>query len=243
MQHPALALGEKLSSQPGAGQAAAGMPAHSAARLSETFQPEISLPYQPGLRYSQAMQRRANRMTRRQLIEDFVARPAAALLAVRAHAGVRIGVIHYLKSLGHARGPRYLDGKTHDGTVSLVRGLVKPFSGTKWQIVSLGGGIVGLRCRGDENGPRWLDGRTHDGSIGLAPHTKAPFTGTRWQIIEADGGFVLKCLGAIEGPRWLDGRTHNGSVGLAKVTTPPFTGTKWEIGVYPVCTDEPCALP
>jgi len=182
-------------------------------------------------------------VTRRQLIQSLAGGPAAALLVLRGQAAVKVGAIHYLKCLGDARGPRYLDGRTHDGTVALVPALVKPFSGTKWQIVAAGNDTVALRCRGDIDGPRWLDGRTHNGSIGLAPHTKAPFTGTRWQIIEIKGGLALKCLGAAEGARWLDGRTHNGSVGLANVTTPPFTGTRWEIAPYPVCTDEPCNLP
>jgi hypothetical protein len=182
-------------------------------------------------------------MTRRQLIHTLAGAPAAALLVVKGQATVQPGQTHYLKSLGHVRGSRFLDGRTHNGTVALVPALVKPFSGTKWEVVSLGAGVVGLRCQGDLKGPRWLDGRTHDGTVGLAPNTKAPFTGTRWQIIEVNGGFTLKCLGTSEGPRWLDGRSHDGTVALAKVTTPPFTGTKWEINLYPACFDEPCPLP
>jgi hypothetical protein len=180
-------------------------------------------------------------MTRRQLIKGLAGGPAATLVAVRCNAAVKLGAVHYLKCLGTAQGPRYLDGRTHNGTLALVPDLVKPL--TKWQIVRTGEGKVAFQCRGDVIGPRWLDGRTHNGSVGLAPHTKAPFSGTQWEIVEVNGGFALRCLGAIEGPRWLDGRTHNGSVGLAKVTTPPFTGTKWEIGLYPVCIDEPCSLP
>jgi hypothetical protein len=182
-------------------------------------------------------------MTRRQLIHSLAGGSAITLLRVRGQATVKLGSIHYIKCLGSAPGPRYLDGRTRDGTVALVPKLVKPFSGTKWQIVSAGSGTVALKCRGDLEGRRWLDGRTNDGTIGLAPNTNAPFSGTRWQIVEVDGGVTLKCLGAVEGPRWLDGRTHDGSVGQAKVTTPPFTGTKWEIGLYPVCIDQPCSLP
>lgn len=182
-------------------------------------------------------------MTRREWIQSLAAVPAATLLAVKGQGAIRLGSIHYLRCLGDRNGPRYLDGRTHNGTLGLVPGLVKPYSGTKWQIVDAGHGTVALKCRGALDGPRWLDGRTHNGSIGLAPTANRPYTGTRWQIIEANGGFTLKCLGDADGPRWLDGRTHNGSVGLAAGTAPPFTGTKWEIGVYPTCIDEGCNLP
>jgi hypothetical protein len=167
-----------------------------------------------------------------------------ALIAVPIFAlELAFNEIYSLKCLGNVDGPRYLDGHTHDGTVALVRDLVKPFSGTKWQLVRAGNGTVAFRCRGNMEGPRWLDGRTNNGTVGLAPTTNAPFTGTRWQIVEVPGGVNLKCLGNIEGPRFLDGRTGSGSVGLAKTTDAPFTGTRWKLALYPHCFDEPCALP
>ena len=182
-------------------------------------------------------------MKRRELLQTLAGAPAASLLVMKAEALVVPNAIHCIRCLGAANGPRYLDGRTHNGTVGLVRDLVKPYSGTKWQLVRAGEGIFALKCRGDLNGPRWLDGRTHNGTIGLAPEPKAPYTGTRWHLVEVNGGYVLKCLGALDGPRYLDGRTQSASVGLAAGTAPPFTGTRWEIRPYPVCTDEPCSLP
>ena len=146
-----------------------------------------------------------------------------------------------LKCLGNVNGPRWLDGRTANGTVGLAPSLTKKYSGTKWLVVKAGEGVIALKCLGVINGPRWLDGRTADGTVGLAPNTSKPFTGTRWQIVQVDPNnpniVTLKCLGDINGPRWLDGRTGNGTVGLAPRTDPPFTGTKWEVEGYPVPFD------
>jgi hypothetical protein len=145
------------------------------------------------------------------------------------------------KSLGNRNGPRWLDGRTREGTVGLAPVLGRHYTGTKWAVVKAGEGIIALKCLGHLDGNRWLDGRTHNATVGLAPHTNRPFTGVRWQVVEADQNnpsFVfLKCLGLAEGPRWLDGRTHDGTVGLAPRTDPPFTGTKWEVQQYPVIPD------
>jgi hypothetical protein len=146
-----------------------------------------------------------------------------------------------LRCLGNIPGPRYLDGRTADGTVGLAPDLTARYSGTKWRVYRAGDGVVALFCLGTTQGPRWLDGRTADGTVGLAPGTKKPYTGTRWQVVQLDSGnpniVALKCLGDINGPRWLDGRTANGSVGLASTTQPPFTGTRWEVRLYPVSFD------
>jgi hypothetical protein len=167
-----------------------------------------------------------------------------APLALRADiAGLKPGTIYYLKCLGNLPGLRYLDGRTQNRTVGLVKELVKPFTGTKWRVFAAGGGAVSFQCLGNIEGARWLDGRTTDGSVGLAPNRQGQFTGTRWEAIELNGIYMLKCLGTINGPRWLDGRTQNGSVALANTTDPPFTGTKWEIRPYPACFDDPCNLP
>jgi hypothetical protein len=147
-----------------------------------------------------------------------------------------------LRCLGDQPGPRFLDGRTHDGTVGLAPKTGDPFTGTKWEVVRAGAGIIALKCLGQLEGPRWLDGRTHNGTVGLAPNPKPPFTGTRWKIVQVDAHnpdiVELHCEGALDGPRWLDGRTNNGSVGLAAVTTPPFTGTRWEVQAYPVRLDQ-----
>jgi hypothetical protein len=142
-----------------------------------------------------------------------------------------------LRCLGNIPGPRYLDGRTANGTVGLAPNLSPEFSGTRWRVVRVGDGVVELKCLGNIEGPRWLDGRTADGTVGLAPNTNRPFTGTRWQVIQVGYNspniVVLKCLGDIEGPRWLNGRTADGTVGVAATTEPPFTGTKWEVRLYP----------
>jgi hypothetical protein len=138
-----------------------------------------------------------------------------------------------LRCLGNIPGPRYLDGRTANGTVGLAPNLRPKFTGTKWRVVRAGDGAVALQCLGDLEGPRWLDGRTADGTVGLAPNRNKPFTGTRWQVFQVSDDnpyiVVLKCLGDIQGPRWLDGRTADGTVGVAANTEPPFTGTKWEV--------------
>jgi hypothetical protein len=138
-----------------------------------------------------------------------------------------------LKCLGNIPGPRYLDGRTANGTVGLAPNTNPEFTGTRWRVVRVGDGVVELKCLGNIEGPRWLDGRTADGTVGLAPNTNRPFTGTRWQVIQAaynNPNIVeLKCLGDIEGPRWLNGKTADGTVGVAPMTEPPFTGTKWEV--------------
>ncbi len=39
-----------------------------------------------------------------------------------------------LKCLGHIEGPRWLDGRTHNGSVGLAKTTEPPFTGTKWQV-------------------------------------------------------------------------------------------------------------
>jgi hypothetical protein len=142
-----------------------------------------------------------------------------------------------LRCLGNIPGPRFLNGRTANGTVGLAPSLGPEFNGTEWRVIRAGDGVVELRCLGDIEGPRWLDGRTADGTVGLAANTNRPFTGTRWQVVQV--GYdnpnivALRCLGDIPGPRWLDGRTADGTVGVAATTEPPFTGTKWEVRLYP----------
>jgi hypothetical protein len=159
----------------------------------------------------------------------FCSRPVGAQV-------LKAGTIVSLRCLGNIPGPRYLDGRTANGTVGLAPNSTSQFTGTKWLVIRAGAGVVALKCLGEVEGPRWLDGRTADGSTGLAPNTDMPFTGTRWQVVRVhdDGPNIveLRCLGDIRGPRWLDGRTADGTVGLAPLTEPPFTGTKWEVSPY-----------
>ena len=180
-------------------------------------------------------------MERRDFLQSLVGGSLIFFVPARLSAQVYRFAPVALKSLGHINGPRFLDGRTHNGTVGLAPELTKTYSGTKWSFVRASEGVFVLKCLGLVEGPRWLDGRTHNGTVGLASQTAKPFTGTRWQLVQADQNNLnivrFKCLGDLEGPRWLDGRTHNGTVGLAARTDPPFTGTKWEIQPYPVITD------
>src|SRR5262245_7952463 len=101
-----------------------------------------------------------------------------------------------LESMGHVQGPRFLDGRTQDGSVGLAGTTDPPFTGTQWMAIGLVRGVVILQCLGDIEGPRFLDGRTLDGSVGLAQSTGPPFSGTKWKIAPAGDGIVtLWCLG------------------------------------------------
>ena len=91
-----------------------------------------------------------------------------------------------LRCLGNIPGPRYLDGRTANGTVGLAPNLSPQFTGTEWRVVRTGDGVVELKCLGDIEGPRWLNGRTADGTVGVAPTTEPPFTGTKWEVIPID---------------------------------------------------------
>jgi hypothetical protein len=91
-----------------------------------------------------------------------------------------------MKCLGDIEGPRWLDGRTADGTVGLAPNTNRPFTGTRWQVLEVGDNIVALKCLGDIGGPRWLDGRTADGTVGLAATTEPSFTGTKWEVVPID---------------------------------------------------------
>jgi hypothetical protein len=72
-----------------------------------------------------------------------------------------------LECLGDKPGPRFLDGRTGDGTVGLVPQIkTKTFSGTQWLVHMNSEGQLFLECRGNVEGPRFLDGRTADGRSG-----------------------------------------------------------------------------
>jgi hypothetical protein len=139
------------------------------------------------------------------------------------------GELVILQCLGELPGVRFLDGRTHNGTVGLSPTTADPFTGTLWEMSPAPGGVT-FKSLGALDGPRFLDGRTNDGTVGLAPNTAPPFTGTLWEKVNLpNGAIALRGLGAIQGPRMLDGRTHNGSVGLAPNTNEPFSGTHWRL--------------
>jgi hypothetical protein len=155
--------------------------------------------------------------------------PSRTPVSVATKDLLKDGDVVALKCLGHIEGPRWLDGRTGNGTVGLAPQLGGAYTGTKWQVFKVGDNIFNLKCLGDREGPRWLDGRTGNGIVGLAPELGGMYTGTRWQAFEAGNNIIiLKCLGDKEGPRWLDGRTGNGTVGLAPQTS-GYPGTSWEI--------------
>jgi hypothetical protein len=95
------------------------------------------------------------------------------------------GRAYHLQCLGPVPGPKWLDGRTGNGTVGLAPETDGGFTGTKWRVFD-GGGAVVLQCLGTVPGWRYLDGRTANGSVGLAPNTAGSYTGTRWKV--SDGG-------------------------------------------------------
>lgn len=156
------------------------------------------------------------------------------LWGTSAHASpLRNGEVITLRTLGHIDGPRWLDGRTGDGTVGLAWGTYWPYTGTQWRVYDFGGGVYAFETLGHIAGPRWLDGRTGDGSVGLAPGLYWPYTGTFWRVREVYWNvFEFECLGHIQGPRWLDGRTGDGTVGLSYYPysqDPYYTGSWWQV--------------
>jgi hypothetical protein len=94
-----------------------------------------------------------------------------------------------LRCMGKADGgqffpnARFLDGRTHNGTVGLAPHPDLPFSGAHWEATDDGPGRVILKGLGFVEGPRFLDGRTHNGTVGLASRTDGGFTGTHWLVV------------------------------------------------------------
>jgi hypothetical protein len=80
-------------------------------------------------------------------------------------------------------GPRFLDGRTQDGTVGLAPHTNPPFTGTKWEVTSYGGDEIALKCLGTVQGNRWLDGRIYNGTVGLSPYVNTGSNGgTIWKV-------------------------------------------------------------
>ena len=141
--------------------------------------------------------------------------------------GLVDGDIVALRNMGHLEGPRWLDGRTGEGTVGLAPEFGGSYTGTRWQVVEVSERVIALKNLGHLDGPRWLDGRTGEGTVGLAPQFDATYTGARWELVETGDDIIsLKSLGHVDGPRWLDGRTEDGTVALATDTA--FSGTQWE---------------
>lgn len=145
------------------------------------------------------------------------------------------GKAYHLQCLGPIPGPKWLDGRTADGTVGLAPQTEGVFTGTKWRVFD-GGGAVVLQCLGTIPGNRYLDGRTGNGTVGLAPITAEPYTGTRWKVSDGgEGAIRLECQGTIPGPRWLNGITGSGTVALDSNSA--LSGTRWsaeEVSFFPL---------
>ncbi len=142
------------------------------------------------------------------------------------------GAIVAFECLGDVHVPqhRFLDAITDQGRVKLSPQFDPPFTGARWQCMSLDGGAFALVSAGAIQGFRYLDGRTQNGFIQTVGDMLPPFSGTRWDIQELSPGVVtIRCLGEFHNPKhqFLDGRTlpDDGSVGLAESTNP--SGTKW----------------
>jgi len=162
------------------------------------------------------------------LFESFGSRTLQSVAAVPRHRDVVA-----LECMGNISGPRWLDGRSGNGTVGLAPRRDGPFTGTRWQVFEVDSGIYALKCLGNVEGPRWLDGRTGNGTVGLVSRTDRQFSGTRWEIFEISSDVLaFKCLGDARGSRWLDGRTGNATVGLAPNTPTPdgaFSGATWRL--------------
>src|SRR5271157_3263018 len=94
---------------------------------------------------------------------------------------LNIGAEIYLECQGSMPGPRFLEGRTEDGTVGLAPETGGGFPGTRWMVLDGGRGTIVLECLGTVPGPRFLDGRAEDVFVGLAPETGGGFTGTKWK--------------------------------------------------------------
>ena len=142
-----------------------------------------------------------------------------------------------LKCQAVGEGPRFLDGRTHNGSVGLAPHTNPPFTGTKWEVIFVPGKTnqINLYCRGTTPGNRWLDGVTQEGRVALAPTRAGAFTGTYWEAVLVSGTtdqIALKCLGTgAEGNRWLIGH-GDATVGLAPQGG-QVPGTKWKVSIVP----------
>jgi hypothetical protein len=102
------------------------------------------------------------------------------------------GAIVAFECLGDVHVPdhRFLDDVTNEGRIKLSPSFDPPFTGARWQCLSLGNGAFALVSAGAVHGLRYLDGRTQDGVVQGVGDTLPPFSGTRWQIQELSPGVV-----------------------------------------------------
>jgi hypothetical protein len=171
-----------------------------------------------------------------------LAAPAKSLVSIGPGRQLMDGDQIHLECLGDQPGPRWLDGRTQDGTVGLAPNTQPPYSGTLWRVSVLSDYFnnYAFYCEGTGTGnARYLDGRTQDGTVGLAPGGEQ-YTGAEWHLTTDcannpnNCGYYLYCKGTGPGDaRYLDGRTGAGDVVLSPTTNKPFTGTRWWIHLVP----------
>jgi hypothetical protein len=97
----------------------------------------------------------------------------------------------FLKCLGDIDGPRFLDGRTQDGTVGLAPTTKEPFTGTRWNVIDAGFDEVFLQCAGSSTGGkdvRFLNGLLGSGSVNLVERSTGGIIGlhpnTRWRVVD-----------------------------------------------------------
>lgn len=93
-----------------------------------------------------------------------------------------------LECLGHIAGPRFLDGRTQDGSVGLAPNTDPPFTGTRWQVIDAGSDQVNLRCLGTSTqgkNVRFLHGNIGQGTLSLVAQAGDVSSATRWQVLDA----------------------------------------------------------
>lgn len=130
--------------------------------------------------------------------------------------------------------PRWLDGRTGDGTVGLAGSTGGDYTGTKWKVHVVGNGddrIIRLETLGKVDGLRWLEVKT-DGTVGLADSTGDRIT--QWKVHIVGNGddriIHLEALGATDSRIWLEANTDE-TVGLANSREGNLTGTQWRVSL------------
>lgn len=113
-----------------------------------------------------------------------------------------------LECLGHIDGPRFLDGRTIDGTVGLAPSTGEPFSGTRWEVSDTDQlGVVTLRCLGESTlgkNVRFLSADSLGGTLSLVDGDGGSGSSTRWSVVDGQpvpaGGPGLTSAGSLRSP-------------------------------------------
>jgi hypothetical protein len=77
-------------------------------------------------------------MKHRQFLQTLAVISTALFCSTHLEAqALRAGQYVSLRCLGNIPGPRYLDGRTANGTVGLAPNMTPEFTGTRWRVVEL----------------------------------------------------------------------------------------------------------